>query len=90
MIAIADEFVQDAGYQGQGFGMIESYTAGQAALGELACGRDEKFVDLRCAIVSQEFIGVRIGCVLFEILPPWVLTASLLSVVGRVKLHGND
>lgn len=44
--AIADEFVQDAGDEGQRFGVVESHAAGEAALGEVAEGGDEEFVDL--------------------------------------------
>lgn len=46
MGAIADELVQDAGDQGEGFGVVEADAAGQAALGEEARLRYEEFVDL--------------------------------------------
>lgn len=46
MISIADQFVQNASDEGEGFGMIEADTAGEAALGELADLGDEEFIYL--------------------------------------------
>jgi hypothetical protein len=89
VVAIADEFVQDAGYQCQCFGVVESDTAGEAALGELACGGDEEFVDLGVAIVSKECFGGEFGYLLGKNLPPWVLIAFWLVVDISVKLHRN-
>jgi hypothetical protein len=42
--SIADELVQDAGDQGEGFGAVEAHAAGEAALGEGAQVRDGEFV----------------------------------------------
>ena len=36
VLAIADEFVQDAGDEGEGFGVVEADAAGETTLGESA------------------------------------------------------
>ena len=44
--AITDEFLQDAGDQGEGFGVVEADTSCETALGEGAGLGDEELVDL--------------------------------------------
>ena len=44
--AIADEFVENAGNQSKGFGMVQAHTTGKSALGEGAGLCDEELVDL--------------------------------------------
>ena len=46
MRAIADEFVEDAGDEGEGFSVVEAYAASESALGESAGLCDEELVDL--------------------------------------------
>lgn len=46
VVAIADEFLQDAGDQGEGFGVVEADTSCETALGEGAGLGDEELVDL--------------------------------------------
>lgn len=46
VFAIADEFVQGAGDEGEGFGVVEADAAGETALGEEAGLGDDELVDL--------------------------------------------
>ena len=47
VVAIADEFLQDAGDQSEGFGVVEADTSCETALGEGAGLGDEELVDLQ-------------------------------------------
>jgi hypothetical protein len=44
--AIADEFVEHTGYQGEGFGAVETHAAGETSLGKEAQVGDREFVEL--------------------------------------------
>ena len=46
MRAIADEFMEHIGDEGEGFGMVQAHAAGESALGEGAGLCDEELVDL--------------------------------------------
>lgn len=46
VVAIADQFVEDAGDQGESFGVVEADAAGEAALSELPGLGDEELVNL--------------------------------------------
>ena len=46
MRAIADEFMKNAGYKGESFGVVQAYAASESALGEGAGLGDEELVDL--------------------------------------------
>lgn len=46
MVAIADEFLQDAGDQGEGFSVVKADTSCETTLGEGAGLGDEELVDL--------------------------------------------
>lgn len=59
MGAIANEFVQNAGNEGEGFGVVQADTAGQAALSELAELGDDKLVELR----AYKSVEVDLSCV---------------------------
>ncbi|KAK0933243.1 hypothetical protein LTR29_015209, partial [Friedmanniomyces endolithicus] len=56
--AIADELVQDAGDEGEGFGVVEAEAAGEAALGEGADLGYQEFVDLVVAGWGVSMLGV--------------------------------
>ena len=78
MRAIANEFVEDAGDEGESFGVVQAHAAGESALGEGAGLCDEELVDL-CIMMSRWRFEVRkvnwgnVG------LPPSVPTAWLLK-----------
>lgn len=55
--AITDLLMQDTGYEGQGFSMIETDSTGKSTLGEEASLRDDEFVNLVLSVpdyVSQQ------------------------------------
>lgn len=52
VVAIANQFVQDACDEGESFGMIKSYAACEASLGELADLRYQELIYLRLKSLS--------------------------------------
>jgi hypothetical protein len=56
MRAIADEFVENAGYESEGFGVVEAHAAGESALGEGAGLCDEELVDLWIMVSRWRFV----------------------------------
>jgi hypothetical protein len=53
VVAIADEFLQDACDQGESFGVVEADTSCETALGEGAGLGDEELVDLSWGRISM-------------------------------------
>ena len=51
VVAIADQFMQDIGDEGEGFGVVQAHTAGEAFLGEEAGLGDDEFVDLAMKLI---------------------------------------
>lgn len=55
MRAITDELLEDAGNEGEGFGVVQAHAAGEAALGEGAGLGDEELVDLEIMMSRWRF-----------------------------------
>jgi hypothetical protein len=59
VVAISDQFVEDGRDNGKGFGVVESNTAGETALGEGAKLADDQLVEL--LLLSDVTVGVACG-----------------------------
>ena len=55
MRAIADKFMENAGDEGEGFGVVQAHAASESALGEGAGLCDEELVDLEIMISRWRF-----------------------------------
>ena len=62
MVAIADEFLEDAGDKGEGFGVVKAHAAGESALGEGAGLGDEELVDLEIMVSRWRFDIGEVDC----------------------------
>jgi hypothetical protein len=71
MRAIADEFVENAGYKGEGFGVVQAHAAGESTLGEGPGLCDEELVDLEIMVSRWGLTLVR----WIVVVPPSVPTA---------------
>jgi hypothetical protein len=90
VFAIADEFVEDGGDKGEGFGVVESDTACEPALCEEAGLGDNELIDLIRTVVSgvereevkrplQDLTSFGANCIV-----------ALVDCLDGVSQHGND
>jgi hypothetical protein len=85
VVAIANEFLQDAGDQGEGFGVVETDASSETALGEGAGLGYEELVDLyrggeEFNVSLVRWVGEGVGCL--GKLPPSVPAAWFRKAIA--------